>query len=81
MRLITCIILSMLTKRLVQLLYVFIVQVHCDDRAAVLGGGGGPRRVPQAGPGPRHRARAGGAAHVSRVTPDTYTSHLLSAFF
>ena len=74
MILITCIILSMLTKRLVKLLYVFLIQVHCDDWAAVLGGGGGPRRVPQAGPGPRHRARAGGASHVSRVTPDTPAS-------
>ena len=52
MILITGIILSMLTESLVQLLYLFIVQVHGDDRAAVLGGGDGPRGVPEAGPGP-----------------------------
>ena len=74
MILIIGIVLSMLTESLVQLLYMFIMQVHGDDRAAVLGGGDGPRGVPEAGPGPRHRARAGGASHVRRVTPDTYTS-------
>lgn len=78
MILITGIILSMLTERLLQLLYMFTMQVHGDDRAAVLGGGDGPRGVPEAGPGPRHRARAGGASHVRRVTPDTYTSLFLS---
>ena len=74
MILITGIILSMLTERFGKLLYMFTMQVHGDDRAAVLGGGDGPRGVPEAGPGPRHRARAGGASHVRRVTPDTYTS-------
>ena len=60
------------------MLYMFTMQVHGDDRAAVLGGGDGPRGVPEAGPGPRHRARAGGASHVRRATPDTYTSLFLS---
>ena len=74
MILITGIILSMLTQRFGKLLYMFTMQVHGDDRAAVLGGGDGPRGVPEAGPGPRHRARAGGASHVRRVTPDTPAS-------